>query len=176
MRASLDVSSVQKSPFLHVLFLAVGFLAIWGLPWPRGLVGVAPIGWVLSRWIVFGFSHFKRHAYEKACAEWQGKYFEFDGMQMRIECTDEEVRVAADDIFRLLGVQPGEADRRRLVMSHGAVGYRREPGVPDTFSEEAVLAYLAGRRDKQAPRLRAWLERQVFANLRARRERGLPPQ
>ena len=176
MRASLDVPKFQKDPVLHVLMLGIGALVLWAVPWPYGLVGVAPIGWPVSRWIVFGFSHFKRHAYEKACAEWQGKYFEFDGMQVRIECTEKEVRVAADDIFRQLGLKPGETDRRRLAMSHGAAGYRREPGVPDTFSEEAVLAYLAGRRDKQAPRLRAWLERQVFANLRARRERGLPPQ
>lgn len=176
MRASLDVSSVQKSPFLHVLFLAVGFLAIWGLPWPRGLVGVAPIGWVLSRWIVFGFSHFKRHAYETACAEWQGKYFEFDGMQVRIDCEDNAVRVMADDVFRQIGYKPGDSDRRRLALSYGASGYRRAAGEPDTFSEEAALAFLAGRREKQVPRLRLWLQREVFPNLHARMERGLPPQ
>lgn len=172
MRASLDVPSVQKSPFLHVLFLAVGALAIWGLPWPYGLVGVAPIGWVLSRWLVFGFSHFKRHAYETACAEWQGKYFEFDNMQVRIDCEDNTVRVAADDIFRQIGYKPGESDRRRLALSHGVSGYSRMAGEPDTFGEEAVLTFLAGRREKQAPRLRLWLQREVLPNLRARREIG----
>lgn len=176
MRASLDVPAVQKSPFLHALFLAVGTLAIWGIPWPYGLVGVAPIGWVLSRWLVFGFSHFKRHAYETACAEWQGKYFEFDGMQVRIDCDDNTVRVVADDVFRQLGYQPGESDRRRLALSYGEAGYWRGAGEPDTFDQEAVLTFLAGRRERQAPRLRAWLERQVFPNLRARMERGLPPQ
>ncbi|MCE2988940.1 MAG: hypothetical protein LW838_02180 [Nitrosomonadaceae bacterium] len=114
------------------------------------------------------FDWAKREPY----AKWQGRYYEFYGTHVRAEEDDEQIWFMERDLLKMLGRKPEKTNK----LSYGEGNYREiRPGVL-LLSESAVVALASRSHHPDAGKLRFWLEREVIAPHRKRRELGNRPQ
>jgi len=142
--------------FLIVLVPLVPFV-IWG-------------SWS-GRFIVAGISGMRRHASRQALGKWQGNYYQWDNQHIRVYESGDDVWIVDKDLIHAAGMNPDAALRRKLKISYG--GYRKIPGTKfEGFNEKAVLQFLLNKQENNpdVTRLKLWLEREVFATLRRKRE------
>lgn len=108
-----------------------------------------------------------------------GCYHAFDDLEVRAEWCDRHCRVAAPDIFNILGEKTSDQTLRRLEISYGPRGFFQDDNGGWWFGEAAILQYLKRRARKpghKAHRLQLWLEREVFPPLHKKAEiQGLAP-
>ena len=155
---------------LHAFVLGAALLnLVFGFPF----LSIPLFAWVAARWIVMGFGALKRHAEERALAEWNGRYFAYDDKQVRVHWDDSATWIEAEDIFRIIGRKPDPTTRERIRLRIGSERFCVPEAVGrECFSGDGVLDYLAAFEEDEPRKLRRWLEREVFANLASLRERG----
>ena len=135
--------------------LAAPFWALWLL-------------WVLYRAARFGM----RLLREAGWQEWNGRYYEFDGRQVRILFDGEAVWFAAVDVFDALGTEPDARDPERVRQIVGRDGLRQAPDSSLLcFSEKGLAAWLDRRTERTATQFARWVDTQVMGPYRKRRER-----
>jgi len=135
--------------------LAAPFWALWLL-------------WALYRAARLGL----RILREAAWQEWNGRYYEFDGRQIRILLDDEAIWFAAADVFDALGTEPYARDPERVRQIVGRDGLRQAPDSSLLyFSQKGLAAWLDRRTERTATQFARWVETQVVGPYRRRRER-----
>lgn len=156
-------------PF-HLFLLGIaGITVIFGV-W---LFALPLVGWVASRWIVMYVAYVNRRAEEFATSKWHGRFFSFEGSQVRVHWDDENIWIIADDIFQVMQREPDGVERKKIKARAGDENYRQIPGVGgECLSEEGVARYLAGLRVEDTRKLRLWLDREVFPVIKRNRESG----
>ncbi|WP_374508921.1 hypothetical protein [Niveibacterium sp.] len=159
-----------------ILRLLLAALIAWPLVRWQGLVGLVlalvpmaaliavPLtlsGFDLLRWLRKG--HLKR---------WNGRWYAFHGIQIRLFELPDHTWLCADDVFRALGEPVDGVVHERFRNQFGALGYREPPGETLVcFSEAALRRYLSLRSDARSREFARWLERDVlFAHEKRRRE------
>ena len=161
------------------------FAAVYSLAWLffGGLIGFVvcvPILGAYASWILVnhggaGYRGLRWLALHKV----NGNYLAFDDLQVRVEWRDGQCRVAAWDVFNVLHEKLEDQACRRLGISYGEQGFFQDEHGAWWFGEKTILQWLNNRAhkfDKQALRLRLWLEREVFPPLHKKAEiRGLAP-
>jgi len=109
-----------------------------------------------------------------ASATWgtaPGASYEFDGQRIRIGQHGDALWFAAADVFDALQT-PAEArnpDRVRQITGHDGLQPAPGGGVL-SFSEKGLAAWLERRTDRQAAQFTRWVDLQVIAPYRRRRE------
>ena len=99
----------------------------------------------------------------------------FDERPLRIEVHDGKCRIAAADVFDVLGQQPSIQLLRRLQVHLGEQAFYQEKDGSWWFEEAAALQWLKSRTaqpDRATRRLYLWLEREAFPALHRKLERG----
>jgi len=94
-----------------------------------------------------------------------GKRHFFDDRVLRIEENGGGYRVAAEDIFGILGEKPGADTLRRMRVHLGEQGFFQDEDGSWWFKDAALLQWLDRRTERlsrTAQRLRFWLEREAF--------------
>jgi len=129
--------------------LAAPFWALWLL-------------WVLYRAARFGM----RMLREAGWQEWNGRYYEFDGRQVRILFDGEAVWFAAADVFDALGTEPDARDPERVRHIVGRDGLRQAPDSSLLcFSEKGLAAWLDRRTERTATQFARWLIPRSWARI-----------
>jgi hypothetical protein len=129
--------------------------------WAAWLLWLGWRGWMrLSPW--FGYApHYRFH----------GNYYEFDGRQIRIWFDVADLWIAVDDVLDALQVQGVARDVERLRSLAGADAVQRVEGLrPWVFTADGLRRWLGRRGGEGAHRLDRWLEAEVLAPFRRRRE------
>lgn len=154
---------------LHVVLLAVAGANAWfGVPF----LSIPLAAWVAARWIVMGVSFLKHRAEVRAVQAWQGRYFAFDGRQVRLHWDEAAVWIEAEDLFHAANRRPDAKTLGRIRRRIGEADFCVPPDLnKPCFSAEGALNYLAGLDDEVAHKLRRWLTREVLPNLDRLRER-----
>lgn len=147
---------------LHAVIGSLGGLALgWclhsGLPRTALMVGaVCAYSWAAL--LVEGGSRIPGLLRRWHYREWEGRYLEFEGRQIRVEeDRDGEPWVLADDAFAVMGLaRPG-------LQLGGLSGleYRRPRDAPDRLSLAGIRRLQKVAREPSAWRFLLWFERQV---------------
>jgi hypothetical protein len=110
----------------------------------------------------------------QAAAAWgvpNGQHYEFDGRRVRVTFDGDNIWFAAGDVFDVLGTQSDARDPERVRLIVGRDGLTDLPvtGVL-SFSEKGLAAWLDRRTDRSAGQFTRWVDTQVVAPYRRRRE------
>jgi hypothetical protein len=134
--------------------LAAPFWALWLL-------------WALYRAARFGMRRLRHSGWQ----QWDGRYFEFDGRQVRILFDGDDIWFGAGDVFDVLGTASSARDPDRVRQIVGRDGLQCPPESELLcFSEKGLAAWLDRRSERPAGQLRRWVEAQVVSPYRRRRE------
>ncbi|MCX9155030.1 hypothetical protein OPU71_02695 [Niveibacterium sp. 24ML] len=153
--------------------LASGLMWLaWRLGGPFGLV-IALVPAVTL--IVVPFTHASfgllRWARKRHLKPWDGRWYEFDGRQIRIFEQADHSWICAEDVFAVFGEVSDKVTHERYRTRFGALGYREPAGESLVcFSEAALRRYLSLRSDDTARRFARWLGQTLFAHEKRRRE------
>lgn len=151
---ALWLNDVGNQTGTLTLILAAPFWGVW-LLWPmyRG---------VRALWIWHS---------QSAWGEWNGAYYEFGGLQIRVLFEGERIWVVADDVFNALNLQGRQRNAGRVRQIAGRDGLVRLPRSRLlTFSEVGIRAWLDRRTDTDAHKFSRWLNKQVIEPYRRRLE------
>jgi hypothetical protein len=104
--------------------------------------------------------------------EWQGSYYEFDGLQIRVLTDDTDALwFCASDVFDALAIVGSGRDPARARISAGREGLRRAPGTRLLcFTERGLAAWLERRTERRTAAFDRWLKTQVIGPHRRRLE------
>ncbi len=142
------------------MVLAAPFWALWLL-------------WALYRGARFVLQWLKHSRWK----QWSGRYYEFDGRQMRIVFDADDVFFAATDVFDVLGTAVTAREPERVRQVVGRDGLRTVPGSDLLcFSEKGLVAWLDRRTDRQAALFARWVDTQVLRPHRRRQELEAGPE
>jgi len=135
---------------------------------------VVPIwGVLLAKPIIELVPALLRALREDVFAEWQGRYYAFDGHHIRVLDIEGKPWIVDADLVRSLGQRMSPPLRERLRKTLDATEYDRLPATRLWgFSERGALKFLAQRQDPQALKLKLWLEREVYFVWHKRAERA----
>ena len=143
-----------------------------------GLIFVAlsaPLwGVLLKKPIVEGLGNYFRWAKQQPYMRWQGRYYEFESVHIRVFEDDYGHLWFCDkDVLRALGQSVAKTYR----LAYAETDYRAIPGERlKGFSENAVILVVSRIRHPSAGKFKFWLEREVLAPHHKKREKaGLPP-
>ncbi len=102
-----------------------------------------------------------------------GRYYAFDGQEIRVVVVEGEPWVSETDVLKVLGAK---ALRHINWQKMPADEYGEISGAElKGFSEKGVEKLFTGKSDAPSLRFRKWLIGEVFFPFRRARERGLPP-
>lgn len=102
-----------------------------------------------------------------------GKRHFFDDRPLRVEERDGCYRVAAADIFDVLGERPGPDTLRRMRVQLGEQGFFQDEKGDWWFEEAAALQWLwrrAQRQSRSSQKLHFWLQREAFPALHRKKQ------
>ncbi len=138
-----------------------------------GIAFVAPLwaGWLL--WLLWrGLVNARHWAAHRAYGQWHGNYFEFDGQQLRVVFDDDDVYIAAADVFDALGTDKRgrETERVRLIAGADALIDLTDQRLI-AFTENGLRAWMQRRTEPTATKFMAWLDNEVIAPYRTRRRK-----
>ena len=153
--------------------IAVGALGTWFLVSRQGLFGLvwsAPLwGLLLTKPILESFSIMGRGIKASAMDTRGARLYTFQSQDLRVFFEGGQPWVAEPDLLAILGLKPDpERVRRYDATEYDRIGSTGLSG----FSEAGALKLLAGSRHPDVLKLRLWLEREIFAPARKRRERA----
>jgi len=150
--------------------------------------GVLGIGAVLAApfwalWVLWALYRTARRAIRllrrSGWQEWDGRYYEFDGRQIRIVFDGEMIWFGAADVFDALGTARTARDPERVRLIVGRDGLQNAPGTDLLcLSEKGLAAWLERRTERAALQFGRWVTTQVVMPYRRRREleaMGEPP-
>ena len=104
-------------------------------------------------------------------SEWNGTYYEFDGLQIRVLMQGDSIWIVADDVFDALRLRGRQRDPARVREIAGRDGLIKPPGSARlAFSEVGIKAWLDRRTDIVAHKFSYWLDKQVIGPYRTRLE------
>ena len=132
------------------------------------LVGCTPLlARLLAPVVLKFFPHLVRHARQTAHGPWQGKYYNYDGWQLRFFLVDETVWLAEEDIANILSPATTERERRLLGEHYGKVPGQKFRG----FTEVGMGRLLNSRTNsrhatREMIRFKFWLETETYPNIR----------
>ncbi len=150
------------------LLVCVGVCALaLRLLGPLGLFMALPVfAVVYARSLLELPGALRRRMRARAWRSVSGRFYEFKGLSMRV--VDDEVEhmrwLLVDDLAKALGEK---LKIGALKLGH-AQGLRELPEGGLYISDEAALAYLAGRQTERSARLRVWVEQEVWYPARHR--------
>ena len=159
-----------------LLFYALAYRLAWYAYGPViGFVVCSPILGAYAAWLLIHraetWLYFPKWL---ALRKIHGKRHFFDDRPIRIEEHDGRLRVAAADIFDILGERPGPDTLRRLRVHLGDQGLFPDENGEWWFEEAAVLQWLwrrTERHSRQTQRLHFWLAREAFPALHRKKQR-----
>jgi hypothetical protein len=154
--------------------IAVGAVGTWFLVSRQGVFGLvwaAPLwGVLLARPIVESVSVLARGIKASALDTRGARLYTFRSHDIRVFFEDRRPWIVEPDLLAVLGLEPDpERTRRYDATEFDRIGSTGLKG----FSEAGVLRVLAGSRHPDVIKLRLWLEREIFAPARRRRERDI---
>ncbi len=113
------------------------------------------------------FPAINRKARHDAHAAWNGRYYAFEGRQLRFVMLDAVIWVAADDLDALLLPPPDGRERRILGADYATMPGYRLKGYSENGIRRVLAARTTARTSKpQMIKLRHWLEHEALPNLR----------
>ena len=131
-----------------------------GRPWAlvAVLIATPTVAWLISRPLIEciheGFTWISNRPYEK----WEGNYYEFAGVQVRVFVDAGQLWFAAPDVIKAAGIA-AQADRLLAIYPGGAQVLERL-----TCLNMATLEkFLATHRSPETGRLLLWAQREVVA-------------
>jgi hypothetical protein len=169
-------SGLPSMPFLLNIILrlaacfTVSYLAYRQIG-PTTMMLTLPLwGAALARPVIEGVPALLRWAGHLHLQAWEGRYYEFDGQQVRVVTIGETLWFAEPDVVAILGGTP-EALRSKVGRNeYGPLGEGRLMGFP----EQALSRLLNGDARPQALRFRLWMEREVIFPHREHLRRHTP--
>jgi len=167
---------------LWIAWLAVGSALLLGdyrgALFGVGLVLAAPFWALWLLWALYRGGRLVWHGLKHSrWKRWSGRYYEFDGCQVRIIFDAEDVFFAAADVFDVLGTTVTARAPERVRQVVGRDGLRNVPKSNFLcFSEKGLVAWLDRRTDRQAALFARWVEAQVLRPHRRRRELEAGPE
>jgi hypothetical protein len=175
---------VESVRFLASLTARIGFAAgISYLAYRLGgshkyglviLVLTAPLwGVLLRKPILEGISAYFKWVKKQPYVPWQGRYYEFENVHVRVFEDDfGHLWFCDKDVLQVLGQSVSEIYQ----VAYPESDYRKIPGERlKGFSENAVILVVSRIRHPSAGKFNFWLEREVLAPHHKKREKaGLP--
>jgi hypothetical protein len=156
----MDLPRIALMFVLRTLFCAGVSWLLWRfIGWQTAILSVVIWGVLLAKplleLIATWFNWAKREPY----AKWQGNYYEFVNVQIRILVRSDGLWFCARDVLQVIGEKPV----RGLENIYSATEYRRfEDERIAAFSERGVERVLRRSRHRDAARMWLWLEREVI--------------
>lgn len=137
-----------------------------------GIAFVAPLwaAWLL--WLLWRASASARHwAARRAYGEWHGNYFEFDGRQVRVVFDEDDIYLAAADVFDVLGTDAhGRVPERVQVIAGSDALIELAGRRLLVFTERGLRAWMQRRTEPKAAKFIAWVDNEVVEPYRNRRQ------
>jgi len=171
-----DERTVRWGWVLWLAWLAVGGALLRG-DYRGGVLGLgavlaAPFWGLWFLWALYrGFHLVSRWIGQSGRRQSSGRYYEYDGREIRIRFDGDDVWFAAADVFDVLGTAGGARDPERVRLIVGRDGLKTAPGSQLLcFSEKGLAAWLDRRTELSAGKFARWVETQVVAPYRRRRE------
>jgi hypothetical protein len=170
-----DERVVRWGWVLWCSWLAVGGALLLG-DYRGGVLGIgailaAPFWALWLLWAIYRVARFALRTLRYAgLKQWSGRYYEFDGRQVRVLFEGDAIWFAAADVFEALGTARYARDVERVRQIVGRDGLR---SAPDSdllcFSEKGLTAWLDRRTERPAAQFARWVETQVVGPHRKRR-------
>lgn len=132
---------------------AVITVALWGIMLAKPTIEL------VAAW----FNWARREPY----AKWQGQYYEFANVQIRILARDDGLWFCAADVLQVLGEKP--AVNLNTIYDGNDYRHFAEEGFA-AFSERVVALVLQQSRHPEAARMWLWLQREVIKQHYRKRE------
>ncbi|HEY5801356.1 MAG TPA: hypothetical protein VIT92_14120 [Burkholderiaceae bacterium] len=129
-------------------------LPVWSRIFGPYLVELFPAAWGAARWLTY--------------APWQGKFYEFDGRQIRFHFIEGVAWAVYDDVRFVLQPAPAERELRALGRGYAAI-----PGMRCRGVDSAALMQLLDSRcalpgaSRDLLRFRRWVEHDVLRAFKA---------
>ncbi len=159
-RRDLIVSTLLRFGFTIGL-CSLPFLA-WGVNGTAAgfaLLLFAPCSFLLGKPIVGWLGELLTFFNRQPLAAYQGQYYQFEGIQIRIHIVDKAMWVVAVDVLKVLGEKP----TLMLESQYDAMEYDTIPGTRlHGFSEAGVEKFLLASTHSEAQKMLLWLQREVF--------------
>ena len=161
----------MKSLVNLALRIAICSAVTWALMTLMGTFGYAAIGAViaaplwgvmLAKPILEFFPVLERMAHRSAFQEWEGKYYKYGLIHLRVYFDGDDAWFNAQDVLAVLDKTAASwSDTRFTPQEYGSIPGRGEMG----FSPAGVikLTHLSGHAE--APKFRLWFERAVIYTL-----------
>jgi hypothetical protein len=171
-----DERTVRWGWVFWIAWAAVGGALLLG-DYRGGAIGIgavlaAPFWALWALWAAYrGLRAYIRWQGAAAWGVPNGQHYEFDGRRVRVTFDGDNIWFAAGDVFDVLGTQPDARDPERVRLIVGRDGLTELPvtGVL-SFSEKGLAAWLDRRTDRSAGQFTRWVDTQVVAPYRRRRE------
>lgn len=137
--------------------------------------GVAGVGAVLAApfwalWLLWPLYRSARFFLRWSGRRDNGSYYEFDGRRIRVTFDGDDVWFGAADVFDVFGTAGDARQVERVRLIVGRDGLQQAPGGLLSFSEKGLAAWLDRRTERKAGQFARWVETQVVAPYRRRRE------
>jgi hypothetical protein len=171
----LDAFKAILSVALRIA-LAAAFtsFAYWKMGGLIPAVLSAPIwGVLLAKPILEALAGYYRWAKKQPYIPWQGRYYEFENIHIRVVEDDfGHLWFCDKDVLKVLG----QSVSKTYQVAYAESDYRAIPGERfKGFSENAVILVVSRIRHPSAGKFKFWLEREVLAPHHKKREKaGLP--
>lgn len=160
------------------LYFALGVAALLAIPFFLWWIGLGVIGllaalpmlaWIASRLLVsHGGAAFGWIA-SLPMARWQGAYYSFNDVQVRVFEDEDELWFVAADVLKALGMR-GVPDSFLAIYPDGS---RVVPGTRLAALNPAALEKMLGKRNEhEAIRFILWMKREVVMPWERKRERA----
>ncbi len=170
---------MEENRFLRFLSKVIFSVGISYLAWhgfERMRSGYGPIGLLLvsmiwgrlfPREIISLFSFIKREAYSSALMHWHGKYYSFDGRQIRFYLIARTVWIPITDIERIVEPKLEKHEIEALGFQYGKIPEQRAMGV----TEGGLLQLLrprteGGHTNYKMIRFKRWLLASALVNVK----------
>jgi hypothetical protein len=143
--------------------LGLAAAVLWAVYHYIGLITMViatPIaGVLLAKPILNAGGNWFHWARKQPYAEWNGRYYEFAGTQIRVFEIGQELWVADADLLRVIGEKP----TLMLGSIYGSQEYRPTPesGL-HAFSPAGALKVLSASSHYESKRMMLWLQREVY--------------
>lgn len=170
-----DERTVRWGWVFWFAWLAVGGALLRG-DYRAGVIGIGAVlaapFWAL--WLLWALYRGAR-LFMRGTRSWahptDGLHYEFDGRRIRVEFDGDAIRFAAGDVFDALGTthDARNAERVRQIAGREGLIISAQTGLL-VFSEKGLTAWLNRRSDRTALQFSRWIELQVIAPYRRRRE------
>lgn len=123
--------------------------------------------WALAPCLIQIVPALRRRALHDAWEPWNGRYYAYDGRQIRLYLVDGTIWVPVRDVATLFKPQPDARELRILGGDYGTIPGQKLQG----YTEAGLLRMLTTRgsnrmADYGLVRFRNWLEREAFPNIR----------